>query len=140
MLKRKELMQISEDLKRESDVEHFRPKGRVNENLSATLLYPGYYWLAYDWKNLFLCKSKMNVSHKMNFFPLEDESDRNRSHRDNNPEHPLLIDPSSTDPRQHIRFHKDEPYHLSERGRVTIELLKNQDYIKISIVSLLPLN
>ena len=104
-------------------VEHFRPKGKVNENLSPTFLYPGYYWLAYDWKNLFLCKSKTNVSHKRNFFPLEVESDRNRSHRDNNPEQPLLIDPSSEDPRQHIRFHKDEPYHLSERGRVTIELL-----------------
>src|SRR3954454_1457494 len=31
------------------EVEHYRPKGRVAERQG----HPGYYWLAYDWDNLF---------------------------------------------------------------------------------------
>src|SRR5574341_1145443 len=46
------------------DIEHFRPKGRVTDSMGRQLMvqdengeeypHPGYYWLAYDWKNLLL--------------------------------------------------------------------------------------
>ena len=104
-------------------VEHFRPKGRVN---AQEVLYPGYYWLAFEWENLFLSKSRINVTHKKNFFPLEDESKRARNHHhDIANEVPLLINPGKEDPREHIRFHMDEPiaYNNSRRGQETIKLL-----------------
>ena len=31
------------------DVDHFRPKGRVTERAD----HPGYYWLTYEWENLY---------------------------------------------------------------------------------------
>ena len=108
----------------DAHVEHFRPKGRIDEWPNGESLYPGYYWLAYAWSNLFLCKSTINCSYKRNFFPLEVGSSRNRSHLDNNIERPLLIDPSLDEPREHIRFREDEPIALTERGRVCIELLQ----------------
>jgi hypothetical protein len=46
----------------EAHVEHFRPKGRVDTWPTGPSYYPGYYWLAYDWSNLFLCKSIINSS------------------------------------------------------------------------------
>jgi len=36
------------------DIEHFRPKSGHNNNLDEPLTKPGYYWLASEWKNLFL--------------------------------------------------------------------------------------
>ena len=107
-------------------VEHFRPKGGVNKELTKELLYPGYYWLAYEWDNLFLSKSRINVSHKRNLFPLDNESKRARNHhQDIANEVPLLIDPGREDPREHIRFHNDEPIACkgSTRGDVTIKVL-----------------
>src|SRR5437016_1604606 len=35
------------------DVEHFRPKAGYKQRDSDELKRPGYYWLAYDWSNLF---------------------------------------------------------------------------------------
>ena len=107
-------------------VEHFRPKGRVNKGETKELLYPGYYWLAYEWDNVYLSKQAINVSHKQNFFPLVDETKRARNHhQDIVNETPLLIDPGKEDPREHIRFHSDEPipYQGSKRGEVTIRIL-----------------
>jgi uncharacterized protein (TIGR02646 family) len=106
-------------------VEHFRPKLRVDEWPSGVHTYPGYYWLAYAWSNLFLCKQLINVSYKKNFFPLLEGSIRNWNHHDANIEIPLLIDPSIENPRDYIRFHYDEPimHNDSERGRLNIILL-----------------
>lgn len=111
-------------------VEHFRPKGRVNKGETKELLYPGYYWLAYEWDNLYLSKQAINVSHKRNFFPLVDETKRARNHHQNIAnEMPLLIDPGKDDPREHIRFHSDEPipHKGSKRGEVTIRILGLRD-------------
>ena len=66
------------------------------------------------------------MSYKRNFFPLVDEAKRARNHhQDIVNETPLLIDPGKEDPREHIRFHSDEPipYQGSERGKVTIRIL-----------------
>ena len=104
-------------------VEHFRPKGAIGQKGSKNKRYPGYYWLAYEWSNLLLCKAGVN-SDKSDLFPLQDEHARaNDHHHDVILERPMLIDPASEDPRDHIRFHNEEPCSLSDRGRYTIELL-----------------
>jgi hypothetical protein len=106
-----------------SHVEHFRPKGRVDELVTNQRGYPGYYWLAYDWTNLFLCKSRINSSFKKNYFPLAIGSIRNRTHRDQNVEVSLIIDPSIENPRDYIIFHDDEPCPVDGRGVFNIKFL-----------------
>ncbi|MFM9951814.1 MAG: hypothetical protein ACKV1O_28040 [Saprospiraceae bacterium] len=108
----------------DSHVEHFRPKGRVDDYPNGKSYYPGYYWIAYEWSNLFLCKSRINSSCKRNFFPLFDNNQRNRSHLDTNIEEPMLVDPSFDNPRDHIEFIGDEPVGKSEKGHFTITLLR----------------
>ena len=49
-------------------VEHFRPKGGYKQRKSDTLKRPGYYWLAYDWDNLFFCCQLCNEQFKRNMF------------------------------------------------------------------------
>jgi uncharacterized protein (TIGR02646 family) len=46
-------------------VEHYRPKKKVTEDLT----HPGYYWLTYEWSNLILCCSKCNRA-KSSYFPI----------------------------------------------------------------------
>jgi hypothetical protein len=104
-------------------VEHFRPKGRIDGYGVKLRIYPGYYWLAYDWSNLFMCKQLINVSFKKTHFPLLNEHERNVNHHLAHVEAPLLINPAVDEPRDHIRFHRDEPVHISDRGKLTIKLL-----------------
>ncbi len=104
-------------------VEHFRPKKRLEVVDSKTKMFPGYYWLAYEWSNLFFCKSRINTSNKRNYFPLQDETQRNRNHHDQNVEVSLLIDPAAENPRTHIRFHRDEPFFITGKGKINIVLL-----------------
>jgi len=104
-------------------VEHFRPKGRVDEWPKGNSSYPGYYWLAYDWSNLFLAKGKTNTSCKRNFFPLVGRVTRNRTHLETKIESSLLINPATEDPRVHIGFKKEEIFGRTVRGRKNINLL-----------------
>lgn len=106
------------------DVEHFRPKGRLGEESSNIKYYPGYYWLAYSWDNLLLCKQVINQSHKKDFFPLINPAERACNHNEDLTfERPVLLDPSREDPRDHIEFHQDEPVGITDRGKKTITLL-----------------
>lgn len=111
----------------ELDIEHFRPKGMVKQSHSdRKKIYPGYYWLAYDWKNLYLSCKRCNTSFKQVYFPLANKSKRSRWHDDKNKvsgEKPLLINPSENT-RSHIRFNNDAPYSRTSRGRCTIEELQ----------------
>ena len=104
-------------------VEHFRPKGRVDKWPKGPSTYPGYYWLAYEWSNLFLAKGKTNTSFKRNFFPLTGTTKRNRSHLETKIESSLLINPETEDPRVHIRFKKEEIFGQTIRGKKNIKLL-----------------
>ena len=107
------------------DVEHFRPKHYAQQAYGTVKEYPGYYWLAYDWTNLFFSCAICNSSHKKNLFPLVDSSGRARDHHGSlEQEQPLLLDTGGTeDPRNHIGFHKEVPVKITENGRVTIENL-----------------
>ncbi len=99
------------------DVEHFRPKGRVRENRD----HSGYYWLAYEWSNLYASCKPCNqrrkdkptyddpaegaAQGKHDQFPLSDESTRALFPGDDlEVEKRLLIDPCSDDPEQYLSF------------------------------------
>jgi uncharacterized protein (TIGR02646 family) len=87
------------------EVEHFRPKRKVTEDLT----HPGYYWLAYEPTNLLpSCPRCNGGGAKMNQFPLS-----NGSPRVSEPgpldalqqESPLLLNPyEPEDPALHLRY------------------------------------
>lgn len=103
------------------DVEHFRPKGEIEE--AAPDKKPGYYWLASDWDNLLLscrnCNQKLThavygemdrtVMGKMNQFPLAPPGAYVRRHGlpgDIGPEefHRLLINPCIDKPEEYLEY------------------------------------
>lgn len=103
------------------DVEHFRPKGEIQE--AAPNTKPGYYWLAANWNNLLLscrnCNQKLThalhgesvrrTMGKMNQFPLSDLTRYVRRH-----DHPLgiqdeepfrlLLNPCVDNPEDHLEY------------------------------------
>lgn len=87
-------------------VEHYRPKGGFTDAMDGKLTQPGYYWLAYDWDNLLFSCSKCNTTFKRNFFALKDPATRNIAGEDIGAEEPLVINPYTCDPGDHIRFDK----------------------------------
>lgn len=105
------------------DIEHFRPKGAYKQSEEKKLQYPGYYWLAYDWNNLYFACAQCNQTHKRNLFPLEDPVKRARNqHQDISGEKPLLIDPGNEDPGEFIGFRAEVAYAIegNARGEFTI--------------------
>jgi uncharacterized protein (TIGR02646 family) len=88
--------------KREPDIDHFRPKGKVT---GATRKNSGYWWLAYDWTNLYFSCKTCNQKHKKNHFPLLKGGRRARAHASNlTNELPVLIDPIEDRPEELIGF------------------------------------
>jgi uncharacterized protein (TIGR02646 family) len=107
------------------DVEHFRPKAAFRQDENDDLTRPGYYWLAYEWNNLFLSCQLCNQRYKKNLFPLADPNRRAESHKDDvSKERPLFADPSD-DPEQHITFRKEIPVPVNgdKIGEITIRSL-----------------
>jgi uncharacterized protein (TIGR02646 family) len=89
------------DLKRESDVEHFRPKAAVAEDKD----HPGYWWLAYDWENYFFSCKLCNQAYKKEHFPLL--PDGKRAYKTEDPlsdEKQVLIHPIDEEPAEFIGF------------------------------------
>ncbi|HJY64740.1 MAG TPA: hypothetical protein VJ455_11340 [Ignavibacteria bacterium] len=86
------------------DVEHFRPKGNVEDDPE----HPGYYWLAYDESNFLLSCAKCNQSGgKLNDFPVEGK--RVYSHDENmNIEKSLLLNPYIDETLDHLEFCPDD--------------------------------
>jgi uncharacterized protein (TIGR02646 family) len=105
------------------DVEHYRPKGRVET--SGGSFRPGYYWLAYDWTNLHYACPDCNQYRKRDRFPLTDEAHRARDHHgDVAAETPLLLDPAGAEnPRDHIVFRGEVPIGQTPLGKCTIHIL-----------------
>lgn len=102
----------------DGDVEHFRPKAKVNEKSPKT---PGYYWLANDWDNLLLSCQHCNQSRrhiiyrdnvakpwgKLDQFPLRDERKRVTSHCQSIEEEEsvrLLLHPCKDKPEEHFQY------------------------------------
>ncbi|ATB27309.1 hypothetical protein MEBOL_000747 [Melittangium boletus DSM 14713] len=108
------------------DVEHFRPKAGWRQQKGDALSRPGYYWLAYEWANLFLSCTLCNQRFKKNLFPLQTPKRRARNHQEDvAAEDPLLINPAVDDPETFISFRKEVPYAVSgnARGETTIRTL-----------------
>lgn len=120
------------------DVDHFRPKGRVQENHD----HPGYYWLAYSWWNLYPAVKSANESRKnapifedmtdgvtlgkADQFPLSNETTRARKPSDKieNEKH-YLLDPCKDNPEIYLGFNpKGEVFAKKGnlRGQKTIEI------------------
>jgi uncharacterized protein (TIGR02646 family) len=110
------------------DVEHFRPKAAILPKGAEQLVYPGYYWLAYNWQNLLFSCQICNQQFKKNHFGLEKEENRIRSHHQANTlptEVPLLVDPTNDDPEKAVTFKRENaiPVEGSLRGKYMIEHL-----------------
>lgn len=106
------------------DVEHFRPKSAYQQKEGDKLSSIGYYWLAYDWHNLFFACPTCNRTYKRNLFPLVDPTKRAKSHKDNLAEEsPLFIHPQDDDPEKYIEFIGDKPRAIkgNPKGKITIE-------------------
>jgi hypothetical protein len=56
------------------DAEHWRPKGKITvreaDGSTRVICTRGYYWLAYDWRNLVVACSQCNSVGKANHFPV----------------------------------------------------------------------
>lgn len=110
-------------------VEHYRPKGKVQESPE----HPGYYWLAYEWTNLLLSCEICNNS-KLNSFPIQGKRvdsphKKNKEWRCNSltlkSEAPLLLNPELDDPLSHLVFNTAGEFDIekcSQRGIETINI------------------
>lgn len=111
-------------------IEHFRPKRGFTTSAHRKLQKPGYYWLAYEWKNILLSCSKCNTVYKKNRFELRDEKGRDIEHEDTSREEPLLINPMEENPEDFIEFRGYTAFprvvggRPSDKGVYTIETLK----------------
>ncbi|GAB3644137.1 HNH endonuclease family protein [Spirosoma arcticum] len=121
-------------------VEHYRPKGGYHSTRDEKLKKPGYYWLGYEWTNLYFVCCRCNTT-KGNLFPLVDESTRAKSHHyDINLETPYLIDPGGAkDPRAHIVFENHLIRGVTEFGKITIKICnldrRDLDDMRLELIS-----
>lgn len=126
------------------DIDHYRPKGKVTESAG----HPGYWWLAFEWRNWrFVCRycnspnkdlETGKVSGKGNKFPLlyDDESRRIKSpdayeaYEELWSENPALLDPTEREDISLITFtseglpepvEKDEKRTTYKRAKASIE-------------------
>lgn len=127
------------------DVEHYRPKGEVTDELNQVVTvrrkgrqkdqpHPGYFWLAYDWKNLFLACRKCNSPNKDKEtgktygkgtrFPVKARFWACGPQEISN-ERPLFIHPFFQDPADHFEFipTTGEVVGKTDEGKACIELL-----------------
>jgi len=105
------------------DLEHYRPKKAWQQFKGDPVERPGYYWLAYRWKNILLaCKECNETKTKGNLFPID--GPRAFSPACNlNIENAILINPYEEEPTQSISYYKSDPISKNDRGRQTIDLL-----------------
>ena len=81
--------------RREIDVEHFRPKAQVEEDEA----HLGYWWLAFEWRNLLYACKYCNQEHKRNHFPLLLDGKRAEGPDDDlMQEKPALLNPYEDEP------------------------------------------
>jgi uncharacterized protein (TIGR02646 family) len=130
-----------------TDVEHFRPKGGYVVHNKTTnkdeFKRPGYYWLAASWENLMpscidcnrertqvFANGEFGKVGKANKFPLASERTRAKKSGDEKKEKPLLLDPCSDEPSEHLEFTEDgivrpaldTSNKESRKGKISIEV------------------
>lgn len=134
-----------------SPIEHYRPKNGAwrNEPGESRRASPAHYWwLTWTWENLlFACARCNDAGHKANYFPLLADTPEMSSPSspflasipteifDVSAERPALLDPTVDAFLDHARWTPTNtqharalwtwsPTHLTERGRLTIKILK----------------
>ena len=108
------------------DVEHYCPKGGFKQRVEDPLGRPGYYWLVYDWDNLFFSCQLCNQRFKQNLFPLENPQQRAWSHHEDIVlEKPLLLNPATHEPAHFLSFRRETVYPINKNpvAQTTIEIL-----------------
>lgn len=106
----------TKDLGADNAVDHYRPKNRVR--LTTGEYAPGYWWLAFDWRNYRFscqyCNSKRTTAEtsggKHDYFPILKEKNRGAPEAKTNQldaEQPLLLDPTKPADIRLITFEKD---------------------------------
>ena len=94
------------------------------QNLDDPLSTPGYFWMAYNWSNLFFSCQICNQRHKKNLFPLSDPGKRVRNHHgDITDEDPQFVHPTDDDPEEFIGFRSEIAYAKSGNVRATISIM-----------------
>lgn len=124
-------------------VDHYRPKGRIDEEPGSR----GYYWLGYEWSNLLLACERCN-SNKGDSFPIEGERVHTPVLQDNRTviesykvvngvnllnEKPLLLNPEVDYEHHHFSFEADGKISgLTPQGITTIDICKlNREHLVI---------
>lgn len=108
-----------------SEYDHFRPKSGAR-GFDKEFSTDHYWWLTYEWNNLYYCCSNCN-QYKSTWFPVEGErSPINMSYNDIiSFEKAFLIDPCVDQPEEHLTFNEQgEVDFLSSKGKATIEIIK----------------
>jgi 5-methylcytosine-specific restriction endonuclease McrA len=112
-------------------VEHYRPKAKVDPKDTGGAAHTGYYWLGIEWSNLLLaCPQCNGPSAKHNRFPIrgvratapvlfdaQGNLDRSNCHADQNPllaEDPILLNPEIDHPENFLTF--DTQANMSGQG------------------------
>lgn len=100
-----------------TDIEHFRPKARIQKEGEEGSISPGYWWLAADWNNLLpscidcnrkrghLIDNKQVKLGKSDHFPIHPKSNSVRVQGSEISETPLLINPCEENPSDHLTFY-----------------------------------
>lgn len=104
------------DKAREPDVEHYRPKGGVQEDTT----HPGYWWLAYEWKNLLWSCKSCNEDKKRNHFPVDGSRVRDE-YGDLATESPLLLNPIVDDCEEFFLYDWEEAQEMLVKIQVRDE-------------------
>jgi 5-methylcytosine-specific restriction endonuclease McrA len=128
---------------RADQVEHWRPKKRIDDVAGGTVRDTGYYWAAARWANLFLSCGGCNGSKhqldaaimserllgKGNRFPLEPGTNWATDEPGEAHEKPLLLDPTADEPSEHLELWELEgraallrPRNGSPKGQASIEV------------------
>ena len=124
------------------DVEHYRPKGKVTDENDREVMigkgrsrspHPGYFWLAYDWRNLLPSCARCNrpvkgpdgkLVGKWNRFPVKGDQYATKP-SGVAAEVPLLINPVTEDPADHLDMDAATGilFGKTQKGNTTIRLL-----------------
>lgn len=111
------------ELEGRMNIDAFRPKNG-SRDFKDQYFPDHYWWLAYEWENLFAACASCNHN-KRHWFPIEGVRAPIGALNDQlAQEKPLLINPCLDEPEAHISFNMDgQAIGLTKRGQVTIEIV-----------------
>lgn len=116
----------------ETDVEHFRPKNSKDDKPSPG--HNGYWWLAYNWDNLFFVCKECNEAFKRNEFPLINDNENSRAYNEGDnlsEENHIFFNLINENPEEYIAYDLAKPVpqpiprdnDVDMRAKKTIDIL-----------------